>query len=148
MRKLNEKEAVHCETLEQFNEINKILGIQFGKKLDASNWSIYGEKTCLSYFLGYGFDEVSWHKQNGFKILSYAEFMVEEWKPEDGDDVWLITVKDDCVSINFHIQKTKYFNSWKWLDDCYAEGSMFRTRQLARDAKKEIQDVLKKARKG
>lgn len=135
--KLNEKEAVHCRTQEEFDKVAKIIDSKYSYNL----WEIHKENSCISCHDGsFTYCSLEHYEYFGYKILSYSDFMGEEWKPKNGEWFWTL---DECLKICEHRMDNRQHSLNK-----IKSGYYFRTRQLARDTKKEIQEVLKKARKG
>lgn len=154
--KLNEKEAVHCRTQVEFDKVIKEFnkhGIKWGIDYDDNGSYHFKKYKNIALLKMYGsiyFGSVEFLQEEGFKILTYSEFMGEEikpWKPKTGENVWMITANDYFIRIKLEIKNIKY-NDYKWEKDCFINGTIFRTRQLAREAKKAIEEALKKARKG
>lgn len=143
MRILKEKEAVLCKTQEQFYNVNQILSVIFNKNIGSDCWRHSKHKTCLSNDpqFGYGYDCIEWHKDHDYKILSYSEFMENDWKPKIGEKYWYID--DYYFSVDW-AECGKYEHLYKNLKI----GNCFRTRELARQAKKKIEQVLKECRHG
>ena len=141
--KLNEKEAVLCWTQEEFekvcNELKKD-GINVFHNF-FSFWKTYKEKTCVRIDKIdnsiYHCDLIYYQDQH-YKILTYSEFMGDSWFPKVGEKIWYL----ETYGGKFYIYNCEYKKEY---GDSYL---VYRTRQLARDAKKAIQEVLKKARKG
>lgn len=153
--KLNEKEAVHCRTQEEFKkaliELVEKRGYTFGvcawvNQYDFDKWKTYKDKTCIvldningsTKRLGYSPTDYFYSK--GYKFITYSEFMGESWSPKAGESAWTLYPYGN----GFMICKEEYTNH-------YFKGSetwFFRTRRLAREAKKALEETLKKARKG
>lgn len=85
MKTLNEREAVHCKTQEEFDIVVKELNKQGHKWYAKTFGNIcrfeqYGDKTCLSFFVGgkysghLSYNHVSTAKDQEWKIYSFAEF--------------------------------------------------------------------------
>lgn len=135
MRTLKVNEAVHCRTIEQFITVNNILSKQFGKKLGIEEYDHGKEDTVLSndHKFGYGYDGTAWHKDHGFKIYSFEDFVDgDKWKPVIGEKYWILLVWD-ITCINKRIwDNNKTDNSF------YKIGNCFKTRKLARIAKANL----------
>ena len=144
--KLNEKEAVHCRTQEEFDSVIKELnkqGIYWGVDYPTNgshHFKKYKNIVLLVMYKILYYGSVEFFQKEGYKILTYSELMGEEWKPVEDERVWFVTVLDTIEISNTICVDPR--------DIDYKTGNYFRTRQLAREAKKAIEETLKKARKG
>lgn len=155
MKKLNEKEAVHCRTQEEFDSVIKELnkqGIYWGVDYPTNGshcFKKYKNIVLLVMYKSIYFGSVEFSQEHGYKILTYSELMGEAWTPKAGCRYWSIYTDPfpSDQQINLTIDAVFY------CDDNFDKRNIqsnnyFRTRQLAREAKKAIEETLKKARKG
>lgn len=143
MRMLKEKEAVHCKTQKEFDAVI----LEFKKHnlmiFECVNgFYIYLKETCLSKNKD-GMAQIASRKlfkEYNYKILSYSEFMEDEWKPKIGENYWFI---------DFGIETEQIKRIKSPFDDTNMRANnYFRTRELARQAKKKIEQVLKECKHG
>ena len=97
-----ETHAVNCKTEEEAREFLGFLhekGFEWSTGeavLSKTYWSRYEEMTAYSWYLGFGYSDVDWHKENGYTLVAFKqfkeEFMKRKFKP--GDKVRL---RDDLM---------------------------------------------------
>ena len=73
------KQAVHCETQEQWNFVTEKLGYEW----KAAAWTDYGNNTCVNLeYKGFGTADVAY---NGYQILSFSDWCAQsnyEFQPK------------------------------------------------------------------
>lgn len=89
---LKNKEAVHCETEQEAQQVLKALhedGYRWwdgaSLTISSNNWNVYTENTCYSNRVGYA--PYSFYSEEGYEILSATDFLLrvglpERWKVE------------------------------------------------------------------
>ena len=143
MRKLKEKEVVHCKSVEEIEktikELNKQGIISFTKPNPVYIFKEYSINTGISF--GYEgcnniqYSPIWWWKKEGYKVISFDEFFnIQKWIPKYGDKYWVVdyngNIWDRIYVGNFNDKLSLKY------------GNCFRTRELARHAKKEIKSLF------
>lgn len=128
-----------------------------GVRFDRDMCKMLGRKVTISikHHSGFYIKEYAWSyaKQmidvdKTYKLQNKISIDEQIWIPKDKDKVWLVMCNGDYVRIKIDIKKTTYEQKFKWLENCFTSGSVFRTRELARQAKKKIEQVLKECKHG
>lgn len=149
MKQLKEKEAVLCETFHEFKKtILKFFPESDEKRIKRSWGYCINENVCVCTnqlnSSDWEYANVEYYQGKKFNILSFTDAVGNYWKPDKLCKYWQIRA---CNNMRLDVKERINFGDW--FDKKYiANNNYFRTRQLAREAKKSIQEVLKKAKKG
>jgi len=93
IKDLGENEVIHCPTVEEAIEINKVLNLGWTELEIKSNFNHLGDQLCLRPSVKWSWSRIEFYKERGYNIHPASSFLPESFyqvEPKVGDK-WTCT---------------------------------------------------------